>query len=320
MKYKLTLLVLLLLALVACTPSGGDEPAASDDPTAETPTETPDMDAPVSSDDPTTTPSEGKPDAAENITIGDAMVEAIDVMIMESFPVQVSVHVTGYLGDGCTTLGDITTKQDGETFSVHIYTERPTDMMCTQQLVGFEENVTLDVAGLPAGAYTVDVNGTTSSFTLDMDNSPQLPGSEDGSLSDLGLPNEDLTELLRLTLVRALVDQEIPDYALLADQGQIVLSTENIDPALLPELDGVDLVTMTPEEIQAKADADGDFPYLRFQGFTAVSTDEVNVSLGSTWAIGTDSDMLYLSGGGFTIHYTRTSDGWTGEVTESWIS
>ena len=320
MKYKLTLLVLLLLALVACTPSGGDEPAASDEPTAETPTETPDMDAPVSSDDPTTTPSEGKPDAAENITIGDAMVEAIDVMIMESFPVQVSVHVTGYLGDGCTTLGDITTKQDGETFSVHIYTERPTDMMCTQQLVGFEENVTLDVAGLPAGIYTVDVNGTTSSFALDMDNSPQLPGSEDGSLSDLGLPNEDLTELLRLTLVRALVDQEIPDYALLADQGQIILSTENIDPALLPELDGVDLVTMTPAEIQAKADADGDFPYLRFQGFTAVSTDEVNVSLGSTWAIGADSDMLYLSGGGFTIHYTRTSDGWNGEVTESWIS
>ena len=320
MKYKLTLLVLLLLALVACTPSGGSEPVASDEPTTETPTETPDMDESVSSDDPTATPSEGKPDTAENIIIGDAMVESIDVMILESFPVQVSVHVTGYLGDGCTTLGDITTTQEGETFSVHISTQRPADMMCTQQLVGFEENVMLDVAGLPAGTYMVDVNGVINTFTLDMDNSPQLPGTEDGSLSDLGLPNEDLTELLRLTLERALVAQEIPDYALLADQGPIVLSTENIDPALLPELDGVDLVTMSPEEIQAKADAAGDFPYLRFQGFTAVSPDEVNISLGSSWAIGADSDMIYLSGGGFTINYTRTSDGWNGEVTESWIS
>lgn len=316
MKLKTILpILLLILAFVACSPAGG-EPAVSDNPA----TETPDMDAPVSSDDPTTTPETEEPIEPENVVTGDAAVESIEIMIMESFPVQVSVHVTGYLGDGCTTLGDITTKQDGETFSVHIFTERPADMMCTQQLVGFEENVALDVAGLPAGTYTVDVNGTTSSFTLDMDNSPQLPGTEDGSLSDLGLPNEDLTELLRLTLERALVDQEIPDYALLADQEPIVLSTENIDPALLPELDGVNLVTMSPEEIQAKADAEGDFPYLRFQGFTAVSQDEVNISLGSTWAIAADSDMLYLSGGGFTINYTRTSDGWNGEVTESWIS
>jgi hypothetical protein len=30
--------------------------------------------------------------------------------------------------------------------------------------------------------------------------------------------------------------------------------------------------------------------------------------------------MLYLSGGGFTINYTRTTDGWNSEVTEMWIS
>ena len=317
MKQKtiLLLLLLLLLALAACSPAGG-EPSVSDNLA----TETPDMDEPISSDDPTATPAPGKPVDLENVITGEAQVEAIDILIMESFPVQVSVHVTGYLGDGCTTLGDIATTQEGDTFLVTITTQRPADAMCTQQLVGFEENIALDVEGLAAGTYTVDVNGVTATFTLDVDNAPQLPGTEEGSLSDLGLPDEDLTELLRLTLERALVDQEIPDYALLADQDEIVLSTENIDPALLPELDGVNLVTMSPEEIQAKADADGDFPYLRFQGFTAVSQDEVNISLGSSWAIAADSDMLYLSGGGFTINYTRTADGWTGEVTEAWIS
>jgi hypothetical protein len=317
MKLKTILLSLLFIfALAACSPAGG-EPAASDNPA----TETPDMDAPVSSDDPTATTAPVETIDPENLMIGEAQVETLDILIMESFPVQVNVHVTGYLGDGCTTLGDIETTQEGDTFLVHITTQRPADAMCTQQLVGFEENVALDVEGLPAGTYTVDVNGVTDTFTLDVDNIAQpLPGTEQGLLSDLGLPDEDLTELLRLTLERALVDQEIPDYALLADQDEIVLSTENIDPALLPELDGVNLVTMSPEEIQAKADADGDFPYLRFQGFTAVSQDEVNISLGSSWAIAADSDMLYLSGGGFTINYTRTADGWTGEVTEAWIS
>ncbi|MAU00861.1 MAG: hypothetical protein CL608_27265 [Anaerolineaceae bacterium] len=316
MKQKTILLLLLLLALVACTPSGG-EPAASDNPA----TETPDLDAPVSSDDPTATPAPEETVDLENVTIDDATVESIDVMILESFPVQVHVNVTGYLGDGCTTLNDIETTQEGDTFLVHITTQRPTDAMCTQQLVGFEENVALDVEGLPAGTYTVDVNGVTDTFTLDVDNVAQpLPGTDEEPASELDLPDEDVADLLRLTLERALVDQEIPDYALLADQNEIVLSTENINPALLPELDGVSLVTMSPEEIQAKADADGDFPYLRFQGFTAVSDDEVNVSLGSSWAIAADSDMLYLSGGGFTINYTRTADGWTGEVTEAWIS
>jgi hypothetical protein len=299
-KQKTILLLLLLLALVACTPSGG-EPAASDNPATET-------------------PDTAEPTDPESVITGEAQIESIEVLIMESFPVQVSVHVTGYLGDGCTTMGDIETIQEGNTFFVTIPIERPADAVCTQQLVGFEENIALDVEGLPADTYTVDVNGTTQTFTLGVDNEPQLPGTEEGSLSDLGLPDEDLTELLRLTLEQALVDQEIPDYALLAEQGEIVLSTENIDPALLPELDGVNLVTMSAEEIQTKADADGDFPYLRFQGFEAVSEDEVNISLGSSWAIAADSDMLYLSGGGFTINYTRTADGWTGEVTESWIS
>jgi len=316
MKQKITLLLLLLLTLAACSPAGG-EPAVSDNPA----TETPDLDAPVSSDDPTATPTPDETVDLENVTIDEATVQSIDVMLLESFPVQVHVNVTGYLGDGCTTLGDIQTTQEGNTFLVHITTQRPTDAICTQQLVGFEENVALDAAGLPAGTYTVDVNGVTDTFTLDVDNVAQpLPGTDDGPASELNLPDKDVTDLLRLTLERALVDQEIPDYALLADQDEIVLSAENIDPALLPELPGMTLVTMSPEEIQAKADADGDFPYLRFQGFTAVSPDEVNVSLGSSWAIAADSDMLYLSGGGFTINYTRTGTGWNSEVTEAWIS
>ena len=306
MKLKTIFLLLLLIILAACSPAGGgNEPAASDEPTGEA---TPVVDGEIIIE------------APEKIIEGEATTESVGIVILESFPVQVHVNVSGYLGDGCTTLGEITTTQEGSTFFVKIITHRPMEAICTQQLVGFEETVALNVEGLPAGTYTVDVNGVTDTFTLDIDNVLQLPGIDENPSSELGLPDEDVAELLRLTLERALVAQEIPDYALLADQPEIVLSTENINPTLLPELDDVALVTMTPEEIQAKADAEGDFPYLRFQGFTAVSTDKVQVSLGSSWARAVDSEIIYLSGGGFTIEYEKTAAGWQGEVTEAWIS
>jgi inhibitor of cysteine peptidase len=306
MKLKTIFTILLLtFALAACSPTG-EEPTVTDEPTNE-PT-------------PTVGIIPGEEIPIKTIT-GEATVESMSILILESFPVQVHVNVTGYLGDGCTALGEISTRQEEDTFFVTIPTERPADALCTQQLVGFDESIPLDVLGLPEGTYTVNANGVTDSFRLEMDNVAEpLPGTDEEPASELDLPNEDVTDLLRLSLEHALVDQEIPDYALLADQPQIILSTENIDQSLLPSLDGVNLVTMTPEEIQAKADAEGDFPYLRFQELTAVSQSEVRVSLGSIWARAANSEIFYLSGGGFTINYTRTANGWEGEVTEMWIS
>lgn len=316
MKQKTILLLLLLLALVACTPSGG-EPAVSDNPA----TETPDMDAPVSSDDPTATPAPEETIDLENVTIDEATVESIEIMILESFPVQVNVHVTGFLGDGCTTLGEIVTRQEGETFFVSIGTQRPADAICTQIAAVFEENVPLDVNGLPAGTYQVNVNGVTDAFTLDMDNVAQLPGTENDQPIGVELPQEDMAELIRLTLERALVAQEIPDYGLLTTgRDEIVLSTENIDPTLVPEIAGVNLVVLSPEEIQAKANEAGDFLYLIFRDITAVSSTEARVSLDNAWMPAEDSEMMYLSGGGFVIEFSKTAVGWQGEVTEMWIS
>ena len=98
-------------------------------------------------------------------------INSIDVFIKESFPVQVSVQVYGDVPDGCTTIKSTAAKLvSDDTFEVHIYTERPKDVMCTQALVSFSENIPLDVYGLPAGTYTVKVYDVESSFTLDVDN------------------------------------------------------------------------------------------------------------------------------------------------------
>jgi len=306
-------LALLVILFAACTAAPGDEPIVGSEATA-TPTQSPDD--PVNSEDPTAIPT---PDSAgEEMLIQDAVITGVQIMMMESWPLQASVQIDGELGDGCTELGPITTERDGETFTVTVKTTRPADAVCTMELRFFSETVALDIEGLEAGTYTVDVNGVTETFTLDQDNVMQPETEEPGD--DVSLSDEDRAELIRLTLERALIEQEIPDYGLLEDPANVVLSTENIDAALVPELPGVSLELLTPDEIQARADEQGDFLYLRFDRLEADSAEEVSVSLSNSWAVGADSDNVYLSGGGFTIEYTKTGESWTGEVTETWIS
>ena len=108
------------------------------------------------------------------MVMGMAEVEGIDILIMESFPVQVAVMAYGTLRDACTEIDEVRQRFDADTdtFAVEIRTVRDPDQLCVQVLTPFEERITLDVYGLPAGTYTVDVNGVTDTYTLDVDNAP----------------------------------------------------------------------------------------------------------------------------------------------------
>jgi inhibitor of cysteine peptidase len=103
-------------------------------------------------------------------TYGNAVVESTEIMVLESFPVQIHVIAKGYLPDGCTEIDRAEAKRDGNTFTVTITTKRPKDMMCTQAIVPYEKRVPLDVYGLKAGTYDVNVNTVTDSFELSTDN------------------------------------------------------------------------------------------------------------------------------------------------------
>lgn len=117
-------------------------------------------------------------------TYGMANVESIDILIMESFPVQINVIAEGYLPDGCTRIDEIKTEREGETFNINITTKRPKDAICTQAIESFRETIPLEVQGLTAGNYTVNVNGVTGSFELTVDNilketpNPMPPGQQ----------------------------------------------------------------------------------------------------------------------------------------------
>jgi hypothetical protein len=107
-----------------------------------------------------------------SFTGGRAFVDSVDVLIMESFPVQINAVVKGYLNDGCTSIHEVNTRQAGNTFLIDITTSRPKDVACTHTVVSFEEVISLDVYGLKTGRYEVRANDVVNIFTLEADNIP----------------------------------------------------------------------------------------------------------------------------------------------------
>jgi len=104
-----------------------------------------------------------------------AFVEEIEIYLMESFPVQVSVVAKGYLPNPCTRIGriDVARTVYGD-FDIIINTVTSQEA-CVQVIQPFEESIPLNVTGHWAGTYRVTANNpdnstTSASFTLQHDN------------------------------------------------------------------------------------------------------------------------------------------------------
>lgn len=155
---RLVGLLLVALLLVACAPETLDSP------------QTPSPDSPVATDTPLPTKGDVVPPGPGVDTTGLAHVEAVEVLLLESFPLQVQVVARGNLPDGCTQIDEVTELLEGNTFRVEIRTIRPADAICTAVIVPFQQVIPLDVYGLPAGAYKVLVNGQPAAFEFSQDN------------------------------------------------------------------------------------------------------------------------------------------------------
>jgi hypothetical protein len=77
------------------------------------------------------------------------------------------------LSDGCTRLTGAEVERQDNTFEITLIAGRPDEQACTEALVPFQETIPLEVMNLPAGEYTVNVNGKTENFTLEAENASQ---------------------------------------------------------------------------------------------------------------------------------------------------
>lgn len=113
---------------------------------------------------------DGKAPVGGDAVYGEALVEQVSVVFLESFPLQVRVTASGYLPNPCSWIEQISSERTGQQFDVRIIRGSNVGEICIQVEEAFEESIPLDVYGLPAGTYTVDVNGVSAEFTFTQDN------------------------------------------------------------------------------------------------------------------------------------------------------
>ena len=108
----------------------------------------------------------------------EAVIDTVEISILESLPVQVNAVIKGKLPDACVKIERINQQLVGTTFMVTVITHRQPDAVCIAQLQSFEQVLPLEVAGLPNGAYSVTVSGTNSvSSTFELSGDQALPAT-----------------------------------------------------------------------------------------------------------------------------------------------
>lgn len=130
MRRPISCLILTLL-IAAC--GDGDQPTDSTTPT------------------PSTTAPTAIPDDA-----GPVFVETTDILLMESFPVQVALHVTGNLPTPChQPVWEV--EDDGSTIAVRLASVTEPGVLCAQVLEPFD--ISIPLGDFESGTRVVTLNG-----------------------------------------------------------------------------------------------------------------------------------------------------------------
>ena len=98
-------------------------------------------------------------------------VDSVIANVMESLETQVSITVSGNKSVPCVRLLEPAIARKESTFVVALAesTLGPAET-CIAMIDPFETTISLNVSGLTAGTYEVDVNGVKTSFVLATDN------------------------------------------------------------------------------------------------------------------------------------------------------
>lgn len=131
-KSNIGLLILMLLAMAACSGLPGENPETPAPPTA----------------------IEGE------MIRGPVYMSQTSILIMESFPIQVAVQIQGELPTPCHTLRSQIGEPDvNNEIRIDVFSEAAADVVCVQVLQPFEESLRLPMEGKPDGTYRVYING-----------------------------------------------------------------------------------------------------------------------------------------------------------------
>ncbi|MBC8098553.1 MAG: hypothetical protein H7Y11_03865 [Armatimonadetes bacterium] len=89
----------------------------------------------------------------------DAMIESVELVVMESAPPQINLVVKGYHPDGCKADTVVEPTITEGSISVRVYRLLPRNAICPMMLMPYE--ATIELGAVQSGAYTVTVNAFT---------------------------------------------------------------------------------------------------------------------------------------------------------------
>ena len=113
----------------------------------------------------TPSPAPASPNATPVVSM--AVVQSVEVQILEEELLQANAIVRGQLPDGgCTTISSVDQVRNGNSFNVTLRTTTDPLAICTLGATSFEQVVPLEVSNLPPTTYTLNANGIAATFEL----------------------------------------------------------------------------------------------------------------------------------------------------------
>jgi hypothetical protein len=101
---------------------------------------------------------EVKTTSEANLSRGDVFITSQELLVKESYPLQVSLHIKGSMPTPCHLLKVNVSKPDGENkIAIEAYSLVDPNQNCIQVLKAFDETIPLD--SYTDGTYTVTLNG-----------------------------------------------------------------------------------------------------------------------------------------------------------------
>lgn len=151
-KSIIGLILISTILLAACTTALPGKDPVADAP--DTPVSSDDR-GPVGEDSSDWAPAPGDADLVRE----DVEVETAEILVLESFPPQYRLHVTGWKGTPCDQLRVQVSEPDAQRrIEVQVYRLMDPAGICIQMLEAFD--VSISLGELDSGTYTVLLNGT----------------------------------------------------------------------------------------------------------------------------------------------------------------
>jgi hypothetical protein len=119
-------------------------------------------------------------------------IENVRAQVGVGSPIPVHVNLSGYLPDTCAQVEYTSIKQDSSNFIIELSTLATSGKDCVKDFLPFRMSIPLNTIDLPAGEYSVEVNGSHAAFELEKGDLSDPAPATSSSAGDVTVDSVDI--------------------------------------------------------------------------------------------------------------------------------